>query len=77
MLMVWLILRSLKQKANEGAEMMKVMVDRFDEALAKIKTLKELLKEKEADNSMLVTQIVDAYEKATLKARDDILKEYK
>ncbi|GMN55243.1 hypothetical protein TIFTF001_024376 [Ficus carica] len=50
--------------------MMKVMVDRFDEARAKIKTL-------EADNSVLVTQIVDAYEKATLKARYDLLKEYK
>ncbi|GMN47448.1 hypothetical protein TIFTF001_016627 [Ficus carica] len=50
--------------------MMKVMVDRFDEAQAKTQTL-------EADNSALIAQIVDAYEKATLKARYDLLKEYK
>ncbi|GMN26889.1 hypothetical protein TIFTF001_040928 [Ficus carica] len=37
---------------------------------AKIKTLED-------DNSALVTQIVDAYEKATLKAHYDLLKEYK
>ncbi|GMN62576.1 hypothetical protein TIFTF001_031639 [Ficus carica] len=70
-------LHSLKQKANEGTEMMKVMVDRFDEAHAKIKTLEESLKEKEADNSVLVARIVDTYERAALKARYDLLKEYK
>ncbi|GMN43969.1 hypothetical protein TIFTF001_013174 [Ficus carica] len=51
-------------------DMMKVMVDKFDEAQAKIKSL-------EADNSSLAAQILDAFEKATLKARYDILKEYK
>ncbi|GMN68358.1 hypothetical protein TIFTF001_037434 [Ficus carica] len=70
-------LHSLKQKANEGVEMMKVMLDRFNETLAKIKTLEESLKEKEADNSVLVARIVDAYERATLKAHYDLLKEYK
>ncbi|GMN58182.1 hypothetical protein TIFTF001_027287 [Ficus carica] len=50
--------------------MMKVMVDRYDEALARIKTL-------EADNSELIAGIKDAYERATLKARYDLLKEYK
>ena len=56
---------------------MKVMVDRFNEATTKIKTLEESLKQKEADNSMLVACIVDAYERTTLKARYDLLKEYK
>ena len=50
--------------------MMKVMVERFDEAQVKIATL-------ETDNSALVAQIIDAYERATLKARYDMLKEYK
>ncbi|GMN20652.1 hypothetical protein TIFTF001_039963 [Ficus carica] len=57
-------------EAKEGTNMMEVMVKRFDEAQAKIKTLK-------AENSALGTQILDAFEKATLKARYDILKEYK
>ena len=56
---------------------MKVMVDRYNEATTKIKTLEELLKQKEADNSMLVARIVDAYERTTLKTRYDLLKEYK
>ncbi|GMN51390.1 hypothetical protein TIFTF001_020552 [Ficus carica] len=51
-------------------DMMKVMVERFDEAHAKIQKL-------EADNSALVAQITDAFENATLKARYDLLKEYK
>ena len=63
-------LQKVTQSAKEGTDMMKVMVDRFDEAQAKVKTL-------EADNSTLVAQIVEAYEKATLKARYDLLKEYK
>ncbi|GMN60222.1 hypothetical protein TIFTF001_029325 [Ficus carica] len=58
-------LQKVTQSAKEGTDMMKVMVDRFDEAQAKIKTL-------EADNFALITQIVDAYEKATLKARYDL-----
>ncbi|GMN23839.1 hypothetical protein TIFTF001_040502 [Ficus carica] len=56
---------------------MKVMVDIFDEATAKIKTLEESLKQKEADNSVLVACIVDAYERATLKARNDLLKKFR
>ena len=58
------------QSAKEGSDLMKVMVDRYEEAQAKIKTL-------EADNFALVAQIMDAFEKATLKARYDVLKEYK
>ena len=56
---------------------MKVTIDRYNEATAKIKTLEESLKQKEADNSVLVARIVNAYERATLKARYDLLKEYK
>ncbi|GMN47317.1 hypothetical protein TIFTF001_016500 [Ficus carica] len=70
-------LHSLKQTANKGAEMMKVMLNRFDESQAKIGALKEMVKQKDADNSVLIARIVDAYERATLKARYDLLKEYK
>ncbi|GMN65352.1 hypothetical protein TIFTF001_034417 [Ficus carica] len=63
-------LKTVMQSAKEGTDMMKVMVDMFDEAHAKIQKL-------EADNSVLVAKIVDAYEKSTLKARYDLLKEYK
>ena len=56
---------------------MKVMIDRYNEVTIKIKTLKESLKHKEADNSVLIARIVDAYERATFKAHYDILKEYK
>ncbi|GMN28784.1 hypothetical protein TIFTF001_041223 [Ficus carica] len=63
-------LKTVTQSSKEMTDMVKVMVDRFDEAQAKIKSL-------EVDNSALVVQIVDAYEKATLKARYDFLKEYK
>ncbi|GMN69160.1 hypothetical protein TIFTF001_038211 [Ficus carica] len=70
-------LQTVTQSSKEGMNMMKVMVDRFDEAQAKIKTLEESLKEKEADYSVLVARIVDAYERATLKARYDLRKEYK
>ncbi|GMN55579.1 hypothetical protein TIFTF001_024685 [Ficus carica] len=61
-------LKTVTHSSKEMKDIMKVMVDRFDEAQAKIKSL-------EADNSLLVAQILDAYEKATLKAR--YLKEYK
>lgn len=40
--------------------MMKGMADSFNEATAKIKTIEESLQQKEADNSVLVTRIVDA-----------------
>ncbi|GMN22944.1 hypothetical protein TIFTF001_043604 [Ficus carica] len=56
--------------AREGNSAMETLVKRFDEGQAKIKSL-------EAENAALATQIMDAFEKATLKARYDILKEYK
>ncbi|GMN23776.1 hypothetical protein TIFTF001_040492 [Ficus carica] len=56
--------------AREGTSAMETLVKRFDEGQAKIKSL-------EADNAALATQIMDAFEKATLKARYDILKDYK
>ena len=57
--------------------MMKIMVDRYDEVQAKIKILEADNFTLVVDNSALVAQIVDAFEKATLKARYDLLKEYK
>ena len=65
------------QSAKEGSDMMKIMVDRYDEAQAKIKTLEAEKSTLVADNSALDTQIMEAFEKATLKARYDLLKEYK
>ncbi|GMN25683.1 hypothetical protein TIFTF001_043923 [Ficus carica] len=56
--------------AREGTAAMETLVKRFDEGQEKIKSL-------EAENAALATQIMDAFEKATLKARYDILKDYK
>ncbi|GMN25352.1 hypothetical protein TIFTF001_049211 [Ficus carica] len=56
--------------AREGTSAMKTLVKRFDEGQARIKSL-------EAENAALASQIMDAFEKATLKARYDILKDYK
>ncbi|GMN56098.1 hypothetical protein TIFTF001_025212 [Ficus carica] len=56
--------------AREGTSAMETLVKRFDEGQAKIKSL-------EAENAALATQIMDAFEKATLKAQYDILKDYK
>ncbi|GMN61550.1 hypothetical protein TIFTF001_030642 [Ficus carica] len=56
--------------AREGTSAMETLVKRFDEGQAKIKSL-------ETENAALATQIMDAFEKATSKARYDILKDYK
>ncbi|GMN23754.1 hypothetical protein TIFTF001_043717 [Ficus carica] len=56
--------------AREGTAAMETLVKRFDEGQARIKSL-------ETENAALATQIMDAFEKATLKARYDILKDYK
>ncbi|GMN36613.1 hypothetical protein TIFTF001_042474 [Ficus carica] len=63
-------LQKVMHEAKEDSDMMEVMVKRFDEAQAKIKSL-------EAENAALATQILDAFEKATIKARYDLLKEFK
>ncbi|GMN71317.1 hypothetical protein TIFTF001_051817 [Ficus carica] len=55
---------------REGTSAMETLVKRFDEGQARIKSL-------EAENAALATQIMDAFEKATLKTRYDILKDYK
>ena len=65
------------QTSKEGSDMMKIMVDRYNEAQAKIRTLEADKSALEADRSSLVIQIEDAFEKATLKARYDLLKQYK
>ncbi|GMN69387.1 hypothetical protein TIFTF001_038437 [Ficus carica] len=56
--------------AREGTSAMETLVKIFDEAQAKIKSL-------EVENAALATQIMDAFEKATFKARYNILKDYK
>ncbi|GMN70115.1 hypothetical protein TIFTF001_039159 [Ficus carica] len=63
-------LQKVMHEAKEGSDMMEVMVKRFDEAQAKIKSL-------EIENAALATQILDAFKKATIKARYDLLKKYK
>ncbi|GMN66710.1 hypothetical protein TIFTF001_035771 [Ficus carica] len=70
--------KELKKKDNAREEKLldierkfkdvKSSAEGFDEAQGKIKTL-------EAENSALGTQILDAFKKATLKARYDLLKE--
>ncbi|GMN21892.1 hypothetical protein TIFTF001_043425 [Ficus carica] len=56
--------------AREGTSAIETLVKRFDEGQARIKSL-------EAENAALATQIMDAFENATLKARYDVLKDYK
>ena len=51
-------LHTLNQMANEGVDMMKIMVGRFDKVKAKIKALEESLKQKEANNSVFVARII-------------------
>ncbi|GMN62715.1 hypothetical protein TIFTF001_031796 [Ficus carica] len=63
-------LKKIMHEAKEGTSMMEVMVDRFDESQAKIKSI-------ETEKAVLATQILDAFEKATIKARYDLLKQYK
>ncbi|GMN42181.1 hypothetical protein TIFTF001_011392 [Ficus carica] len=66
--------------AREGTSAMETLVKRFDESQARIKTLEEgqaRIKSLEDENAALAAQIMDAFEKATLKARYDILKDYK
>ena len=56
--------------AREGTSAMEDLVKRFDESQEKIKSL-------EAQNAALVAQILSASEKATIKARYDILMDYR
>ena len=56
--------------AREGTSAMEALVKKFDEGQARIRTL-------EAENAALAAQIMDAFEKATFKARYDILMDYK
>ena len=72
------------KSAKEGTEMAKVIVDRYNEAQARIRALESDKASLEAQNATLVTEkaslvekIEDAYERATVKARYDLLKEYK
>ena len=72
------------KSANEGTEMAKVIVDRYNEAQARIQALESDKTSIEAKNATLVAEkasliakIENAYERATVKARYDLLKDYK
>ncbi|GMN21737.1 hypothetical protein TIFTF001_043380 [Ficus carica] len=56
--------------AREGTSAMDALVRRFEENQERVKSL-------EAENAALASQIMNAFEKATIKARYDILKDYK
>lgn len=56
---------------------MKAMVDRFDRTKVENDALKKSIKQKDEDIAGLVTRIIGEYEKATFKARCELLKEYK
>ncbi|GMN49580.1 hypothetical protein TIFTF001_018746 [Ficus carica] len=70
-------LHTLNQTTKEEVEMIKSMVDRFDKVKAENCALRESIKQKDEDIVGLVTRIVGKYEKATLKAHYELLKEYK
>ncbi|GMN70506.1 hypothetical protein TIFTF001_039549 [Ficus carica] len=70
-------LQNVLHEAKEGSDMMKVMGERYDEATAKIRSLEADNARLVADNAKLVADIVNEYSRATLKARYDLLKEYK
>ncbi|GMN64925.1 hypothetical protein TIFTF001_033998 [Ficus carica] len=57
--------------------MMRNMVDRFEKLKAENDALKELIKQKDGDIVGIVACIVGEHEKAILKARYELLKEYK
>ncbi|GMN51861.1 hypothetical protein TIFTF001_021008 [Ficus carica] len=56
--------------AREGTSAMDALVRKFEENQEKVKSI-------EAENAALASQIMNAFEKATIKARYDILKDYK
>ncbi|GMN25906.1 hypothetical protein TIFTF001_046000 [Ficus carica] len=70
-------LPNVLHEAKEGSDMMKVMGERYDEATTKIRSLEADNARLVADNAKLVADIVNEYSRATLKARYDLLKEYK
>ncbi|GMN51248.1 hypothetical protein TIFTF001_020406 [Ficus carica] len=57
--------------------MMKAMVDKFNKTNDKNEALKEAVKQKNTDIVGLATCVVGEYERATLKARYELLKAYK
>ncbi|GMN64106.1 hypothetical protein TIFTF001_033180 [Ficus carica] len=63
-------LQKFMDVAREGTSAMDALVQRFEENQEKVKSL-------EAENAALASQIMNAFEKATIKARYDILKDYK
>ncbi|GMN66222.1 hypothetical protein TIFTF001_035287 [Ficus carica] len=56
--------------ARKGTSAMEALVKKFDQGQDRIRSL-------EAENAALAAQIMDAFEKATFKARYDILKDYR
>ena len=70
-------LQTFNWTVKEGNEMMRGMVDRFEKVKAKNDALKKLIKQKDGDIIGLVARLMGEYEKATLKDRYELLKEYK
>ncbi|GMN64825.1 hypothetical protein TIFTF001_033886 [Ficus carica] len=56
--------------AREGTSAIEALVKKFDQGQDRIRSL-------EAENAALAAQIMDAFKKATFKARYDILKDYR
>jgi len=63
--------------AKEGVDMTKVIVDRYNEAQVRIKALEAEKSTLEAEKASLVDKMLGFHERATMKARYDLLKEYK
>lgn len=63
--------------AKEGTSAMEALGKMFEESQARINSLEANKAALEAEKAALATQILDPTEKATFKARYDILKDYK
>ncbi|GMN20300.1 hypothetical protein TIFTF001_048727 [Ficus carica] len=70
-------LQTLNRITKEGAEIIKSMVERFDKVKAENNALRKSIMHKDVDIIGLVTRIMGEHEKATLKVRYKLLKEYK
>ena len=70
-------LKRAMDSAKEGADMAKVIVERYDEAQARIKALEVDKTKLEAEKASLVEQMLGFHERATMKARYELLKDYK
>ncbi|GMN47331.1 hypothetical protein TIFTF001_016514 [Ficus carica] len=68
---------SFENMVKEGAKLLNQMGEKNKELVTENDVLKQTIKQKDVDIKGLVACVVDEYEKATLKARYELLKEYK